>query len=325
MEQSIKRIGILTSGGDAPGMNAAIRGVVHAALYHGIEVLGIYNGYRGLLNREVKVLTHDDVADVLTRGGTFLRTARCPEFVTPEGVEKAAASVKALALDALVVIGGDGSFRGALDLHGAGVPVIGIPGTIDNDIGCTEYTIGFDTAMNTALDAIDKIRDTAYSHERCCIIEVMGRHAGYIAYHTAIASGAEVMLLPEEEADFEKQVAEPLKAWYARGKRDFIVVAAEGVDGLSELPAVIEKAIGIKPTYSMLGYIQRGGCPSLRDRSTALRMGEFAVSSLLFGVNDAVVAEREGKIVTLPIKEALAMKTKLGNAEILSGKIITHG
>ena len=325
MEQSIKRIGILTSGGDAPGMNAAIRGVVHAALYHGIEVLGIYNGYRGLLNREVKVLTHADVADVLTRGGTFLRTARCPEFVTPEGVEKAAASVKALALDALVVIGGDGSFRGALDLHGAGVPVIGIPGTIDNDIGCTEYTIGFDTAMNTALDAIDKIRDTAYSHERCCIIEVMGRHAGYIAYHTAIASGAEVMLLPEEEADFEKQVAEPLKAWYARGKRDFIVVAAEGVDGLSELPAVIEKAIGIKPTYSMLGYIQRGGCPSLRDRSTALRMGEFAVSSLLFGVNDAVVAEREGKIVTLPIKEALAMKTKLGNAEILSGKIITHG
>ena len=192
MEQSIKRIGVLTSGGDAPGMNAAIRGVVHAALYHGIEVLGIYNGYRGLLNREVKVLTHDDVADVLTRGGTFLRTARCPEFVTPEGVEKAAASVKALALDALVVIGGDGSFRGALDLHGAGVPVIGIPGTIDNDIGCTEYTIGFDTAMNTALDAIDKIRDTAYSHERCCIIEVMGRHAGYIAYHTAIASGAEV-------------------------------------------------------------------------------------------------------------------------------------
>ena len=325
MEQSIKRIGILTSGGDAPGMNAAIRGVVHAALYHGIEVLGIYNGYRGLLNREVKVLTHADVADVLTRGGTFLRTARCPEFVTPEGVEKAAASVKALALDALVVIGGDGSFRGALDLHGAGVPVIGIPGTIDNDIGCTEYTIGFDTAMNTALDAIDKIRDTAYSHERCCIIEVMGRHAGYIAYHTAIASGAEVMLLPEEEANFEKQVAEPLKAWYARGKRDFIVVAAEGVDGLSELPAVIEKAIGIKPTYSMLGYIQRGGCPSLRDRSTALRMGEFAVSSLLSGVNDAVVAEREGKIVTLPIKEALAMKTKLGNAEILSGKIITHG
>ena len=325
MEQSIKRIGVLTSGGDAPGMNAAIRGVVHAALYHGIEVLGIYNGYRGLLNREVKVLTHEDVADVLTRGGTFLRTARCPEFVTPEGVEKAAASVKDLALDALVVIGGDGSFRGALDLHGAGVPVIGIPGTIDNDIGCTEYTIGFDTAMNTALDAIDKIRDTAYSHERCCIIEVMGRHAGYIAYHTAIASGAEVMLLPEEEADFEKQVAEPLKAWYARGKRDFIVVAAEGVDGLSELPVVIEKAIGIKPTYSMLGYIQRGGCPSLRDRSTALRMGEFAVSSLLCGINDSVVAEREGKIVTLPIKEALAMKTKLGDAEILSGKIITHG
>ena len=325
MGQSIKRIGVLTSGGDAPGMNAAIRGVVHAALYQGIEVLGIYGGYRGLLEREAKILSYADVEDVLTRGGTFLRTARCPEFVTPEGVAKAAASVKALALDALVVIGGDGSFRGALDLHAAGVPVIGIPGTIDNDIGCTDYTIGFDTAMNTALDAIDKIRDTAYSHERCCIIEVMGRHAGYIAYHTAIASGAEVMLLPEEEADFDEQVAEPLKAWYARGKRDFIVVAAEGVEGLSTLPSVIEAAIGIKPTYSMLGYIQRGGCPTLRDRSTALRMGEVAVSALLDGVSDAVVAEREGKIVTLPIEKALSMKTKLSSSDILSGKIITHG
>lgn len=325
MGQSIKRIGVLTSGGDAPGMNAAIRGVVHAALYHGIEVLGIYSGYRGLLERETKLLSHADVSDVLTRGGTFLRTARCPEFATPEGVVKAAAAVKDLLLDALVVIGGDGSFRGALDLHAAGVPIIGIPGTIDNDIGCTEYTIGFDTAMNTALDAIDKIRDTAHSHERCCIIEVMGRHAGYIAYHTAIASGAEVMLLPEEHADFEAQVAEPLKAWYERGKRDFIVVAAEGVSGLSELPVVIESTIGIKPTYSMLGYIQRGGCPTLRDRSTALRMGELAVSELLAGVSDAVVAEREGKIVTLPIGKALAMKTKLGAPDILSGKIITHG
>ena len=325
MGQSIKRIGVLTSGGDAPGMNAAIRGVVHAALYHEIEVLGIYGGYRGLLNREAKLLSHEDVADVLMRGGTFLRTARCPEFVTPDGVAKAAQSVKALSLDALVVIGGDGSFRGALDLHAAGVPVIGIPGTIDNDIGCTDYTIGFDTAMNTALDAIDKIRDTAYSHERCCIIEVMGRHAGYIAYHTAIASGAEVMLLPEENPDFDVQVAEPLRTWYARGKRDFIVVAAEGVSGLSELPKVIEEAIGIKPTYSMLGYIQRGGCPTLRDRSTALRMGQFAVSELLAGASDAVVAEREGRIVSLPIERALAMKARLGDAEILSGKIITHG
>ena len=325
MDRSINRIGILTSGGDAPGMNAAIRGVVHVALYHGIEVLGIYNGYRGLLEGDIKPLSHVDVANVLMRGGTFLRTARCPEFATPEGVKKAANAVKTLGLDALVVIGGDGSFRGALDLHRHGVPVIGIPGTIDNDIGCTEYTIGFDTAMNTALEAIDRIRDTAYSHERCCILEVMGRQAGYIAYHTAIASGAECMLLPEEEADFEKQVVEPLKTWYARGKRDFIVVAAEGVDGLSSLPAVIEKAIGIKPTYSMLGYIQRGGRPTLRDRSTALRMGEFAVSSLLSGIRDAVVAEREGKIVSLPIEKALAMKTKLSDAEILSGKIITHG
>ena len=324
MTSDIKRIGVLTSGGDAPGMSAAVRGVVYAALYHGIEVIGIYGGYRGLLEKEAKPLSYEDVTDNYTRGGTFLKTARCPEFTTPEGVKRAADSAIALGLDALVVIGGDGSFRGARELSEAGISVVGIPGTIDNDIGCTEYTIGFDTAINTAMEAIDRIRDTAYSHERCCIVEVMGRHAGYIAYHAALASGAEVMLLPEEEAGFEALVAEPLRAWYERGKRDFMIVAAEGVSGLDRLPAVVEKAIGIKPTYSMLGYIQRGGSPTVRDRSTAMRMGELAVGTLLEGMADAVIAEQEGRLVAIPMEAAFAMQKKLSDAEILSGKILTQ-
>lgn len=322
---SIRRIGVLTSGGDAPGMNAAVRGVTHAALYRGIEVLGILDGYRGLMNREFKVLTHSDVEGILARGGTLLRTARCPEFAKPEGVSLAASNARELGLDALVVIGGDGSFRGAYDLSRAGIPVVGIPGTIDNDIECTEYTIGFDTAMNTALDAIDRIRDTAYSHERCCIIEVMGRQAGHIAYHTALASGAEVMLLPEEPADFEAQVAEPLRKWRSRGKRDFVIVAAEGVTGLSELPFAVEQAIGIKPTYSALGYIQRGGRPSLRDRSTALRMGERAVAELIAGRKNAIIAEREGKLVALPMDEAFAMRKTLSAEDIAAGRVLTNG
>lgn len=322
---SIRRIGVLTSGGDAPGMNAAIRGVVHAALNYGIEPIGILEGYSGLINREVKPLSYADVERILDRGATFLRTARCPEFKTPEGVAKAAANAEALGLDALVVIGGDGSFRGAYELSKAGISVVGIPGTIDNDIGCTDYTIGFDTAMNTALNAIDCIRDTAYSHERCCIIEVMGRQAGHIAYHTALASGAEAMLLPEEPADFEKQVVEPLRTWRSRGKRDFIIVAAEGVAGLSELPAVVERAIGIKPTYSVLGYIQRGGHPTLRDRSTALRMGERAVAVLLSGAKNSVIAERGGKIVALPMEEAFAMEKNLSPDDISAARALING
>lgn len=325
MALSMKRIGVLTSGGDAPGMNAAVRGVVYAALHHKIEVLGFVGGYRGLLNREASLLRYADVDGILSRGGTFLRTARCPEFATPEGVRRAAQNAREMGLDALVVIGGDGSFRGALDLSREGLLVVGIPGTIDNDIGCTDYTIGFDTAINTAMDAIDRIRDTAYSHERCSIIEVMGRRAGYIAYHAALASGAEVMLVPEEPADFESQVVAPLRAWRERGKQDFIVVAAEGVPGLDTLPSVIEKAIGIKPTYSMLGYIQRGGTPTVRDRSTALRMGERAVAELLAGTAASVIAERDGRLVALPMEKALAMQTRLSEGEILSGKILTQG
>lgn len=325
MKESIKRIGVLTSGGDAPGMNAAVRGVVYAALHHGIDVLGILGGYRGLLEKEAMPLSYAAVDEILTRGGTFLRTARCPEFTTPEGVKRAAENAREWGLDALVVIGGDGSFRGARDLSREGILVVGIPGTIDNDIGCSDYTIGFDTAINTAVDAIDRIRDTAYSHERCSIIEVMGRHAGYIAYHAALAAGAEVVLLPEEETDFDAQVIAPLRAWQARGKRDFIIVAAEGVEGLSSLSARIEEGIGIKPTYSMLGYIQRGGVPTVRDRSTALRMGERAVAELLLGTPASVIVERQGELMARPMEIALEMKTRLGDSEIGSAKILTEG
>ena len=325
MTSAIKRIGVLTSGGDAPGMNAAVRGVVHAALFHGVEVIGFFGGYRGLLAREYKQLSYEDVSDILLRGGTFLRTARCPEFTTPEGVRQGAKNAKELGIDALIVIGGDGSFRGARDLSQAGIPVVGIPGTIDNDIGCTEYTIGFDTAINTAMEAVDRIRDTAYSHERCSIIEVMGRHAGYIAYHTALATGAEAVLLPEEPADFDAQVKAPLRSWYDRGKRDFVIVAAEGVEGLDGLPNAVEEAIGIRPTYSMLGYIQRGGSPTVRDRSTALRLGEYAVTELLHGRADSVIAEQKGAIVAIPMETAFSMKKSLTATEIAAVRVWTNG
>ncbi len=325
MAVSIQKIAVLTSGGDAPGMNAAIRGTVYAALHRGIGVYGILEGYRGLLNGEYRALSYDDVANILPRGGTFLRTVRCPEFATPEGVKKAAEKLSEMQVDALVVIGGDGSFRGALELSRFGIPVVGIPATIDNDITCTDYTIGFDTAMNTAMEAIDRIRDTTYSHDRCSIIEVMGRHAGYIAYHTALASGAEVMLLPEEAFDFEAQVAAPLRAWYQRGKRDFIVVLAEGAKVGDTLAASIEEAIGIKPTFSMLGYIQRGGSPSLRDRSTALRMGEKAVEQLYNGAESCIIAEHKGALVPIPMDAAFAMEKSLDVSDIKTGKILTHG
>ncbi len=320
MEKKIKKIGVLASGGDAPGMNAAIRGVTLAAARAGISTVGILEGYEGLLHSRFLPLSVEDVSGVIDRGGTFLRTARSPEFATPEGVRKAAENAEKAELDAVVVIGGDGSFRGALDLSAAGVPVIGIPGTIDNDIGCTEYTIGFDTAMNTAMEAVDRIRDTAYSHERCSIVEVMGRRAGYIAYYTAIACGADIMLLPEDTLDFDRDVIAPLRAARDAGKREFLIVAAEGADGLDVLPEKIERDFGVKPTYSVLGYIQRGGSPTLRDRTMASLMGERAIACLLRGDEDRIIAVRNGEICALPIQEALAMKKELSASAIRAGK-----
>ena len=245
MNNAVKRIGVLTSGGDAPGMNAAVRAVVRAGIYYGLEVYGIKNGYTGLLAGEIEPMTLRSVSEILSRGGTVLHTSRCPEFRTPEGRERAAAIARVFKLDAIIVIGGDGSFAGAKLLSELGVPVIGIPATIDNDIGCTEYTIGFDTALNTVKDAIDKIKDTTYSHERCSIIQVMGRQAGYIALNAAIANGAEICLIPEKPFDLDIDVIQPVLAGRSRGKTHFIIVVAEGACSCESLAAQIKQKITI--------------------------------------------------------------------------------
>ncbi len=318
-----KRIGVLTSGGDAPGMNAAIRAVVRAGIYYGYEVMGIENGYSGLLSGDIAPMTLRSVSDIITRGGTILKTSRSPEFNTPEGVRKGAEIARLFKLDGVVVIGGDGSFRGARDLAGEGIPVVGIPGTIDNDISCTDYTIGYDTALNTVKDAIDKIKDTAHSHERCSIIEVMGRGAGYIALNCAIAGGAEVCLLPEKELDLDGDVIKPILAGRSRGKDHFIIVVAEGVGRTDEIAARIKETAGITPTVSILGYIQRGGSPTVRDRVTASLMGVKAVELLRDGCTAQIVASRGGEIVGLPIDEALNMKKNISEYEILASQILS--
>ncbi len=264
--EKIKRIGVLTSGGDAPGMNAAVRSVVRTAVYNGLQVMGIRKGYNGLLNGDIFEMNARSVSETLQRGGTILQTARCKEFATEEGVKRAAEIAKIFGLDGLVVIGGDGSFRGALDLARAGVPTVGIPATIDNDIGCSEYCIGYDTALNTAKDAIDKIRDTASSHERSSVIEVMGRDAGYIAVHAGIACGAEAVIIPEKKFDFDEDVLRPIIEGKNRGKSHYLIIVAEGVGGTMEMAAEIEKRTGIKTTATILGYIQRGGSPTVDDR-----------------------------------------------------------
>ncbi len=320
MGQEIKRIGVLTSGGDASGMNAAIRGVVHAGLSAGVEVVGIYDGYEGLIAGNSAVLSHEDVAEIIGRGGTFLRTARCPAFMTPEGVKKGYDKARELGLDALVVIGGNGSYLGALDLSRLGLPVIGIPATIDNDISSTEYTIGFDTAMNVALTYIECVRDTASSMSRCSIIEVMGRHAGYIAYYTAIAAGAEAVLLPEYPYDLEKDVIEPIRKWKERGKKNYIIVAAEGAEGVRELPTKIQDALGMKPTYSEIGYMQRGGSPTVRDRALASLMAEKAVSCLLSGEYNRLITVQNGKIGSVDIEEGNKMTKCIDEALVRAEK-----
>ena len=313
-----KRIGVLTSGGDAPGMNAAIRAVVRAGIYYGYEVFGIENGYSGLLAGEIAPMSLRSVSDIISRGGTILKTSRCPEFETEAGIKKGAEMARLFKLDAVIVIGGDGSFRGARDLAKEGIPVIGIPGTIDNDVSCTDYTIGYDTALNTAKDAIDRIKDTAYSHERCSIIEVMGRGVGYIALNCAIAGGAEACLLPEKPLDIDEDVIKPILGCRNRGKEHFIIIAAEGVGRTDEIAARIKETVGITPTVSILGYIQRGGSPTVRDRVTASLMGVKAVELIKDGETNRVVASRSGQIVGLPIDEALAMKKTISEYEILA-------
>ena len=308
MNSNVKKIGVLTSGGDAPGMNAAIRAVVRTACYYGLEAVGVTRGYNGLINGEFIDMDARSVGETLQRGGTILQTARCLEFKEKEGVEKAASVAKAKGIDALVVIGGDGSFRGAKDLCMAGVPTVAIPGTIDNDISCSDYTVGYDTCLNTVIEAIDKLRDTSSSHDRCSVIEVMGRNAGYIAINAGIACGAEIVLIPERKWDFDEDVLKPILAGKQRGKKHYIVIVAEGIGGVENLAKEIEKSTGIETRATILGHIQRGGSPTVRDRVIASQMGSKAVELLLEGKANRIICMKDNQITDVDILEGLSMK-----------------
>ena len=302
----IKKIGVLTSGGDAPGMNAAVRAVVRTALSKGIEVYGIRRGYVGLLTGEAVKMDERSVSDIIHRGGTCLCTARCPEFRTMEGVQKAKAKCDELGIEGLVVIGGDGSFRGAADLSSLGMLCIGIPGTIDNDITCTDYTIGFDTAMNTAMELVDKLRDTSQSHDRISVVEVMGRGAGHIAVNTGIACGATDIITKEVPYDLD-QIANTMLEKKAKGKQNFVVIVAEGIGHSAEIATALQEKTGIEARSTILGHVQRGGSPTLRDRVEATRLGHYAVELIEQGIGNRVVAIKDNKIVDYDIQEALSM------------------
>lgn len=312
----IRTVGVLTSGGDAPGMNAAIRAVVRAGLHEGYRMLGCRRGFHGLWRGDMVELDGRSVSGRLQYGGTFLMTARSQSFNTPEGVEKAFEMCRVFCMDALVVIGGDGSLRGALDLSRMGLPVIGIPSTIDNDVGCSEYAIGYDTALNTAMSAIDKLRDTATSHERCSCIEVMGRRTGYIALNVGVSCGAEVILIPEVEMDFDRDVARRLLECHNSGKSHYIVVVAEGAGDTVEISNRIETQTGIESRVTILGHLQRGGSPSTRDRMMASWMGTLAIKSLVSGDYGHVVSYRQGRVITIEIEEALQMTKTISPEEI---------
>lgn len=319
---NIKSIGVLTSGGDAPGMNAAVRAVVRTGIYYGYDVMGVRKGYEGLLCGDIFKMSVRSVGDMIHRGGTFLQTARSAEFNTEAGVEKAVSIAKVFGIDALIVIGGDGSYRGALDLSKKGLPVIGIPGTIDNDIASTEYTIGYDTAMNTVQDAIDKIRDTAYSHERCSVLEVMGRKAGYIALNVAISGGAEAVILPEKEFNIDRDIIKPIIDGRNRGKKHYLVVIAEGIGGAVDVAKYIEEKTDIKTRATILGHIQRGGSPTVYDRVMASRMGAMAVKLLKNGRINRVVSMQQGALTDIDIGEALKMKKTIDEDLIELNKIL---
>ena len=307
----VKRIGVLTSGGDAPGMNAAVRAVARTALANGIECIGIRRGWQGLINNDFINLSKESVGHILARGGTILYTARSEDFLSERGRMRAVGTCKMLGLDGIVAIGGDGTFRGALELSRLGIPVVGIPATIDNDIGCTNYTIGFDTACNTAVECIDRPRDTMQSHERCSVVEVMGRNAGFLALYVGISVGATAVLVPEHEVDFQKDVVERIQSSRLAGNTHFMIVVAEGAGSAVEFGKRIHEAIGIEPRVTVLGHIQRGGAPSARDRETATRMGYYAVTALAEGRANCIIATQEGGIVEIPIEEALQMKKTL--------------
>lgn len=311
MSNKVSTIGVLTSGGDAPGMNAAIRAVVRVATARGVKVMGINKGYNGLLSGDVVELTPRSVSDIVQRGGTILQTARCLEFVKPEYQERGAEMCRVFGIEGLVVIGGDGSFKGAEKLANLGINTIGIPGTIDLDIACTEYTIGFDTAVNTAMDAINKIRDTSTSHQRCSIVEVMGRNAGYIALWCAICSGAEMVLIPEKERPSDEEIIKQILDNKHHGKKHCLIIVAEGVGGVDALAKKVEQVTGIETRATILGHLQRGGSPTAVDRLHASMMGAKAVDLLCEGKAKRVVSFVKGEYVDYDINEALAMKKSI--------------
>lgn len=313
MEYERKTIGVLTSGGDAPGMNAAVRAVVRSAMFKGHRVLGIKRGYQGLINNDIEEMGVRSVSDILERGGTVLYTARSPEFRTEEGMQKAVANCKAMGIDGLIVIGGDGSYRGARDLSNRGIPCIGVPATIDNDIASTEYTIGFDTALNTVVQNVDRLRDTAQSHARCSVVEVMGRGAGHIALHAAIACGAIAALIPEREYNIDVDIIEKMQQVIKAGKHHFIIIVAEGVGDSKRICEYIEETTGIESRLTVLGHIQRGGIPTGKERVFASVMGYRAVELLEQGKGNRVVGIQNSRTVDFDINEALEMHKDIDN------------
>ena len=308
---AVKRIGVLTSGGDAPGMNAAIRAVVRACIYEDIESIGIRRGYNGLINQDIKKMEEGDVAHIINRGGTVLYSARSMEFMTPEGQQRAVDTCKLLGLQGIVGIGGDGTFRGLQALSHYGINVVGIPGTIDNDIGCSEYTIGYDTAANTAVENIDKLRDTMQSHERCSIVEVMGHTAGHLALYVGLATGATAVLVPERPVDFQHDVIEKIQNARIAGRTHYMIIVAEGAGSAQSYGEKLKEALNLDVRVTVLGHVQRGGTPSARDRVAATRMGDRAVELLASGKTNRIICVKNGKVSDVDMEEGLAMKRGL--------------
>ena len=311
MDKQIRRIGVLTSGGDAPGMNALIRSVVRSASANDISVLGIRRGYSGLINGDIIEMGARSVDGIIRKGGTMLYTARCKEMLTEEGLQKAADTCRYLGIDGLICCGGDGTFRGAQALSRKGVPCIGVPGTIDNDIGCSDYTIGFDTACNTAIECIDKLRDTMQSHERCSVVEVMGRRAGHLALQVGCAVGATAICLPERQLDFDTEIVERMRIGHIKGRNHHIIIVAEGYGSAQDVADQIHEATGIDTRVTILGHIQRGGSPSAMDRVMATRMGYAAVRALMEGKTNRVVVSDNNIVTDIDIEEGLAQSKDL--------------
>ena len=322
---AIKRIGVLTSGGDAPGMNACVRAVVRTCIAHNIEVFGIRRGYSGLIHGDIIKLDEKSVSHIINRGGTILYSARSDEFVTEEGQKKAASTCKFLGLDGIVAIGGDGTFRGARALSKHGINIVCVPATIDNDICCTNYCLGFDTAANTAIECIDKLRDTMQSHERCSVVEVMGRNAGFLAMYVGLAVGATAVLVPEEKFDFEEDVIEKIRQARLNGFTHYMIVVAEGAAKATKLAKKIKEAIDLDPRVTVLGHIQRGGSPTARDRVNATKMGYLAVELLLAGKTNRIVCSQGGQFTDVDIDDGLSMIKKLQQMEICVLETMTCG